>query len=367
MKRNIVLGLTLIAAAVAVNAKTLEVDGSIASSAVITTFDNKLATAATPTTKPVYLMNIKLTDQQKEMIQQFHPTESSKLSLSHDEEALPNKLQLGMNNVPVLDQGRHGTCVTFANTAALDAVIGKGDVVSQLCSLELASHFASNGYLEDGWDGTWGRYVLNQLFQFGYVTKNDQMTKSCSGVTIYPILNERNHGTPMKLEDYKAMSVNINQQFEWIPLINDEQRLNPKSVNPFDGKKALQIVKKALNYEVMTKTPSRVTFGTLLPVDFCSAGACAKFHKTNDTWALTASIEKARYPRLGGHEMVITGYDDEAVAVDNEGKSHKGLLTLRNSWGNNVGDSGDYYMTYDFFQKYALEAQQIKTASDNNQ
>ncbi|WBV63527.1 hypothetical protein PGH43_01250 [Legionella pneumophila 130b] len=51
--------------------------------------------------------------------------------------ALPSKVELGMNNVPVLNQGSFGTCVTFATTAAIDAALNKGDYISQLCQLQL--------------------------------------------------------------------------------------------------------------------------------------------------------------------------------------------------------------------------------------
>jgi len=43
---------------------------------------------------------------------------------------------------------------------------------------------------------------------------------------------------------------------------------------------------------------------------------------------------------FSGHEMLITGYDDNAVAKDENGYEHRGLLTLRNSWGEDVGDHG---------------------------
>ena len=44
-----------------------------------------------------------------------------------------SKVQLDMGNVPVLDQGGYGSCVTFANTAALDAALNQGDYISQVC------------------------------------------------------------------------------------------------------------------------------------------------------------------------------------------------------------------------------------------
>lgn len=43
---------------------------------------------------------------------------------------IPRSVQLGMNDVPVLEQGQHGTCVTFAVTAALDATLHHGQYSS---------------------------------------------------------------------------------------------------------------------------------------------------------------------------------------------------------------------------------------------
>jgi C1A family cysteine protease len=62
---------------------------------------------------------------------------------------------------------------------------------------------------------------------------------------------------------------------------------------------------------------------------------------------------------LGGHELVVTGYDDKAVAYDQEGRKHQGLLILRNSWSDEVGDHGEYYMSYDYFKMYVMEVQEI--------
>ena len=60
------------------------------------------------------------------------------------------QVDLGMANVPVLDQGAYGTCVTFSSTAALDAILAQGDFVSQQCSLEL-----DYGLNNDYWDGAY--------------------------------------------------------------------------------------------------------------------------------------------------------------------------------------------------------------------
>ena len=110
----------------------------------------------------------------------------------------------------------------------------------------------------------------------------------------------------------------------------------------------------------------RVTFGTLLlDFDLGTMGAVGKKGEHYDSWILTPEIARDIFlnPDFGGHEMVITGYDDQAVAIDDEGRTHQGLLTLRNSWGNNIGDKGDFYMSYDYFKLLVIEAQRIRHVS----
>ena len=59
--------------------------------------------------------------------------------------------------------------------------------------------------------------------------------------------------------------------------------------------------------------------------------------------------------------MVLTGYDDKATAKDNNGKVYRGLFTLRNSWGPQIGDHGDFYMSYDYIKYLIIEAQRIRS------
>jgi C1A family cysteine protease len=93
-------------------------------------------------------------------------------------------------------------------------------------------------------------------------------------------------------------------------------------------------------------------------------GTVGSHHAKNDSWLLSAKIERALYndAELFFHSMVITGYDNDAITTDEEGQTHKGLLTLRSSWGKDVGDQGDFYMSYDYFRVLVLEAQQIVVA-----
>lgn len=359
-KKAIFSAIALAATMTATHAYAIELNGTVTANAIV----NNKANALAPTNKPVVLMKINMTPKQKQMITQYKPKamNAKLLALS---DTLPSEVNLGMNEVPVLDQGQHGSCVTFANTAAVDALIGKGDYISQLCSLELGSYLQANSYMPSGWNGSWGEIVLNQMSIFGIINKDKQTTTSCAGVKEYPTNEPYNEGNPMPLSDYRALSENISMKIFMSPIINIFQRVGIDVGYNYDGEKILLNVKQALagNKSLPDGIDgSRITFGVLLPINHCSVGACAKFKQSFDTWAVTDAIENDPNPDFGGHEMVITGYDDNAVAVDDAGKKHQGLLTLRNSWGNDVGDHGNYYMTYDFFKKFVMEAQQVTKA-----
>jgi hypothetical protein len=311
----------------------------------------------TPREKEVYLTSVKLSNEEKQKLLSYQDISSENVSMN-----LPSHVDLGMNNVPVLDQGRHGTCVTFSNSAAIDALLKKGDYISQLCNLELGDYLQKNGYLRSGWKGLTGPQFLDQVTRFGIINKDNQHTKSCAGVTEYPVNQPENKGTPMSLQDFKQLSETIQDQIYWKPILDTWSRLNNDPVNPaYNGNATLLTVKRHL---AMSNTghikDRRLTFGVYLTKGYCKAGACGSYHNKYDTWVLTKSISDDKAPLLAGHQMIIFGYDDNAVVMDNEGGKHKGTLLLRNSWGDDVGDHGNYYMTYDYFKKFVHEIQVIE-------
>jgi hypothetical protein len=324
------------------------------------TGEPNLQTAGTGTpfkrTKSVFLMNLQLSDAEKKFFSQRRSQKNIQKSLQEPSDydipivRPPSRIQLGMNRVPVLDQGRHGTCVTFAVTGALNALIIKGDPISQLCSLELGAHLENNGYIMSGWDGTLGRFVLHQIEQFGMISQKKQRELGCAGTQIYPMDNEFDQGTPMTLEEFKSKSEPVS--FTWETFLNFEESFGINTHPEYQGHLLLSRTKNAL------AAGQRLTMGVMLP-SACDVGACATYHATHDTWALTSEVDLQSEEILGGHEMIITGYDDNAIAKDKNGKKHKGLFTLRNSWGTDMGDQGEFYMSYDFFKLYLAELYKI--------
>lgn len=268
---------------------------------------------------------------------------------------LPSKFQLGMNVTPVLDQGYHGSCATFAVIGAMDALKGQGDYYSELCSLNLGKHLSRNGYGYDGWQGQDPQIILHRIEEFGLVSKKTQKTNGCGGLTEYPTY-ERDSSGEVTLEEYHQMSQPLyftglsawNGYFGAIDWITKDESMD----------KILEKTKLSLY------RGNRIVIGTLLELTE-GIGAYGTFSKDQDSWVLTGRLEQAielfdlEHSDWGGHAMIITGFDDNAVAIDREGVAHKGLFTLRNSWGEEAGDNGNYYMSYDYFQALAVELTEI--------
>lgn len=265
---------------------------------------------------------------------------------------LPARVNLGMNATPVLDQGEHGSCVTFAMTGALDAVLGKGDYISQLCSLELGDYLQRRGRTQySGWDGSFGTVVLSQLQNYGIVTKGYQEEFGCAGVKRYPATDVKNTGKPMPISEYSANAVPLADFASWDTLVDMEQAFT-KNHNPVA---LLRAVKKHL------REGKRIAFGMMLDDTQGHGGALGRFQKSFDTWVLTPEIvsngKKGGF--RAGHEMIIIGYDDQAEVRTQNGQVSKGVFILRNSWGKHVGDGGNFYISYGYFKAFSNEAQVI--------
>lgn len=232
-------------------------------------------------------------------------------------------VDLGMGNVPVLDQGRYGTCVTFSSTAALDAKLNLGDYIDQQCVLALNKGLGFNF-----WNGAKNAVqILNPLKQNGIIEKGNCFgTKYADPSQIINVSEYRNRST----QDYKDQ---IN--FTYLKTSN------------------LDRLKKALN------SKNRVIIGTSLanikrnPISVNGFDMKINDEQTNGgLWACQQPSDDVNYcpenPKAG-HEVIIIGYDD-----------NQQLLKVRNSWGTNIGDNGNYYMTYAFFNAMVSDQTELK-------
>jgi hypothetical protein len=81
-----------------------------------------------------------------------------------------------------------------------------------------------------------------------------------------------------------------------------------------------------------------------------NVGAIGQFSAEKpDTWIMIPEIEAHMSQDIfSGHAVIITGYDDNACVED-----QCGLCTIRNSVGADLGEHGDFYVSYSDFKKLA--------------
>ncbi|CAM4487668.1 MAG: hypothetical protein LEGION0403_FIIPPAGN_00388 [Legionella sp.] len=258
------------------------------------------------------------------------------------QDSLAATKQLGMNNVPVLNQGNNHFDSEYASTAAIDALLGQGDYISQLCFIKLSNYMnpADKGL------GFTLYNSLSRLENYGYIRKVHQKSAGCEDADT-PFIN---------YESYNRLSHNtVKESIMWFPLLHLRKSLGER----VNTEKTLIEVKTAINQE------QRVTMAFLaFAKNGNTLGTMGSYHEKNDTWILNTQMKRDLYKfvTMYYHSVVITGYDNDAISVDDTGEKHKGLLTLRGSWGSEAGDQGDFYMSYDYFRVLVIEAQQIVRA-----
>lgn len=227
----------------------------------------------------------------------------------------PTAVDLGMNNVPVLDQGAYGTCVTFATTAAIDAALGIGDYVDQQCSLELDMALGKNY-----WDGAYfATDVLLPLKKYGVVQKN-----RCNAY--YPNRYMWISTTEYKARASKTVKMDQIKYISHYPISVDDVRADINA-----GRRV------AIGFGMMADDSDPVS------VQGFNINIGGRM-KAGGLWACQQPSSWTSYcgEAYAGHEVLITGYDDSQE-----------LFKIRNSWSTSMGDSGEFYMTYAFFSAMA--------------
>lgn len=275
-----------------------------------------------------------------------------KIPLSFQYAKLPSSVNLGMNNVPVFDQGMHGTCATFAVTGAIDALLNKGDYISQLCQLTLGQYLSKRSYQESGWNGTFINDMLHQIRQNGIISKEKQTSLGCGGLYQYPTNETDEPLNEMTLDEFHQISENTTalKNYDVSSLLDFYQFIK-------DEKTPEDLLK---NLKTILSKGDRVLIGTILTTAE-GIGAYGQYHQRSDTWVITPEVVSAiKSKDYGAHAMIIIGYDDKAIAKDNHGKIHQGLFILRNSWGQNAGDKGNYYMSYPYLANLAFDLNQVR-------
>lgn len=232
----------------------------------------------------------------------------------------PGAVDLGMANVPVLDQGHYGTCVTFSTTAALDARLQLGDYIDQQCTLAL-----NKGLGNDYWNGASNAtQILDPLRENGLVQKGACYSQ-------YP--------DPDQAIDAATYQMNSNHDYS-----NQINYTYFGSASLSDIKSGLRAGHRFLiGFGLVPKDGDAISvngFNVLINGSQSNGGL----------WACQQPSGRANYcgTPTAGHEVIVIGFDDKQQ-----------LLKIRNSWSSQIGDQGDYYMTYAYYNAMAADQTQL--------
>ena len=152
--------------------------------------------------KTIKLLKVEVSP--KKIIQLDQQFKLNQFQSNHILNLQPNSVQLGMGNVPVLDQGMHGTCVTFADSAAIDAVLNQGDYISQLCILQLTNFLNTSA-----WNESRGQQIFDLIAKYGVINYLKQKKYGCGGLTEYPTYIETTPSSSISVDEYLQHSEKV--------------------------------------------------------------------------------------------------------------------------------------------------------------
>ena len=214
----------------------------------------------------------------------------------------------------VRDQNPFGTCWAFAGTGsfeyAVDKKTGSNTDYSEEHMIQRLSKNGDTGYQITSKDTGGNEYMYSGYFTSGYGPVSDSLfpydtTKSTLQI-IPSILNAKGN--------YRATDV---QFFKTTDDANGA--LNSETVNT---------VKQAV-YNNGSVTCGITWDSSMIQEDKVS-------YYNNDDNARNDS----------NHEVLIVGWDDDYNADHFEGVTKNGAWLVRNSWGNNIGDNGYFWVSY---------------------
>ena len=234
--------------------------------------------------------------------------------LSQKKPALPKKVDNRKWCSPIKDQGEIGACTAFAAVGMYEYYQKKG-FGKYIDGSELFIYKAERNMLN--WKGDTGAYIrtaMGALALFGVPPSKH-----------YPYDASKYDAEP------PAFVYSYGQSFQALTYY----RLDPLGTS---GDQVLANIKK----QVLAGLPVMMGFTCYTSLDH---------DKTSDSGEIPYPGKKESV--LGGHAVMIAGYDDDNVVInplDNTRK--KGALIIRNSWGKNWGDDGYGYIPYEYVKRY---------------
>lgn len=214
---------------------------------------------------------------------------------------LPKKVDLRTKCPSVYNQLNLGSCTAHAGTAARTLLLGNK-------SLDLSELYLY--YME--------RFLEGTIEQDGGAT----MRSICKVLQKYGVCEER----------YMPY---IPAQFAKAPTQEAHENAGDYKVTAYRSIASVQQIKECL---ALRQQP--VMIGMNIFESFETIGTDGKL-------PLPVQGEQS----LGGHAVLVVGYEDKTTIGSLFCKKTTGYLTVRNSWGPSWGDGGYFYMPYEYVTK----------------
>lgn len=234
-------------------------------------------------------------------------------------EELPDKIDLRENCPPVFDQGNIGSCTSQAGVGAY-MMLKDTDILHSRLYLYFKERFLEDAIDED--NGATMRSIGKALHKFGVCTEK-----------MHPYISSKFKNTPTEQADKEAENYKINAY------------------------KKLSNINQIKEYLVKKQQP--VMIGMEIYSSFESRGVI-------QTGIVPMPKKDERF--LGGHAVLIVGYDDNfgknkvkkgflnsLFRMFASPNNNNGYFIVRNSWGEGFGDDGYFYLSYEFMKEHTFD------------
>ncbi len=277
---------------------------------------------------------------------------------------------------PVLEQRDTNTGTTMAVLGAISVLADQeANFFYTVCSLNLGEYLAGDERYKEyphvvdavrdaglatypsGWNGSQTSLVLAQASAFGLVD-SDYYSHHCGDGNFEDPDAKR---TEVSADTFKMYATRIMRNLNGELLCSNYDADKPNCQYTGSGKSWKKPDSLVDTLKSIIEAQKLAVISTIVYEDLDNMGLSQSFYPFSEepdvdvpnVWSLGDDVEACRRNgqysgkpcRLATHEMIAFGY------IDHPSDPDQGLFVLRNSWGQDLGDNGNFYMTYGYAEQ----------------